>query len=337
MIKKLSSLFAPSFDWIQVEVTSCCNAACLYCPRTVYRDLWRDHHLALETFKRLAPAFQKTRHVHLQGWGEPFLHPKLFEMVAMAKAAGCRVGTTTNGMLLNPKIIEQIIESGVDILAFSLAGTDERNDTIRKGTRMTKVIEAMRALNWEKRERKRKNPEIHVAYMLFRSGVPSLDRLPALLEDTGAEQVVISTLDFVPTHELRNEALIPKNKGEYQEMASLLDAVSEEGRKRRMAFHFYLGSPGDNGPVCTENVQRALCVAADGAVTPCVYTNLQISESPHFTCNESRPYVRMAFGNINERSIKEIWRKKEYAAFRRSFRSGRLAAPCRGCPKLGRF
>ena len=335
--RRMLPFCAPTWDWIQVEVTSFCNAACIYCPRTVYKESWENRHLPLATFKKLAPVLPKTRHVHLQGWGEPFLHPELFELIAMAKAAGCRVGTTTNGMLLSPTIIARIVDSGVDILAFSLAGTDERNDKIRKGTRLDKVVEAMKALKQEKQKKNTKNPKIHVAYMLFRSGLPSLDRLPALLEDTGAEQVVISTLDFVPSHDLQHENLTPKNTGEYEETVSLLDRAAEEGRKRGLTLDFYLGSPEEKGiAVCTENVQRALCVGSGGSVTPCVFTNSQLSDSSCFIHNENGPYEGMSFGNIKEQSIKEIWRKEEYVVFRRSFLTGNLAPPCRGCMKLRR-
>ena len=52
----LGRIFAPSLDWIQAEVTSACNAACTYCPRTVYRDAWLDRDLPLETFERLLSA-----------------------------------------------------------------------------------------------------------------------------------------------------------------------------------------------------------------------------------------------------------------------------------------
>src|SRR5512139_1023466 len=98
----------PSLDWIQVGVTSRCNALCSYCPRTVCGSAWADRDLPIETFSKLLPAFGKTGMVHLQGWGEPFLHPGFFEMVSLTKRAGCAVGTTTNGTLLRHALLERI-------------------------------------------------------------------------------------------------------------------------------------------------------------------------------------------------------------------------------------
>ena len=129
----LSSLLFPELDWIQVEASSYCNAACRYCPHTTYRDTWLERHLPLETFEKLAPVFRKTKLVYLQGWGEPFLNPDFFAMAALAKQAGCKVGVTTNGMLLNREIIEQLVSFGFDVVAFSVAGVDEKNDAVRSG------------------------------------------------------------------------------------------------------------------------------------------------------------------------------------------------------------
>ncbi|MBS1238154.1 MAG: Radical domain protein [Deltaproteobacteria bacterium] len=259
VIQKILSAIAPTFDWIQVEVTSACNAACIYCPRTVYRDVWEDRHLPLDAFRKLEPAFAKSRHVHLQGWGEPLLHPDFFDMVAIAKAAGWWVGTTTNGMLLNRDRITRSIESGLDIVAFSLAGTTERNDVIRKGTSLKKVLEAIQALDRAKKEMGRLTPEIHVAYMLFRSGMGELEALPALLEGLGVSQVVVSTLDFVATDELRKEVVIPATQEEFEKTRLALEHLVEVGREKGLSVHYHLISPEKRRDVCTENVQRALC------------------------------------------------------------------------------
>ena len=216
--QKIRSLFEPSFDWIQVEVTSACNAACVYCPRTVYSDAWEDRRLSLEAFRNLEPAFAKTKHVHLQGWGEPFLHPGFFDMVAIAKAAGCRVGTTTNGMVLNRERIARVVEGGVDLIAFSLAGTGERNDLIRKGTSLKKVLDTIQTLDREKKEKGKTRPEIHIAYMLFRSAMGDLQRLPTLLEGLGVSQVVVSACVYTNLQVPEASYLWYGKKESYQRM-----------------------------------------------------------------------------------------------------------------------
>ena len=104
----LDRLFPPSYpylDWIQVEISSHCNAGCIYCPRTAYRRNWQNRHLPLEVFRRLSRAFDRAGLVFLQGWGEPFLHPQFFDLLRIAKQAGCMVGTTTNASLLTRESI----------------------------------------------------------------------------------------------------------------------------------------------------------------------------------------------------------------------------------------
>ncbi len=332
--KQLLSLFRQTFDWIQVEVTSYCNALCVYCPRTVFKESWQDRHLSLETFKRLKPVLSRTDLVHLQGWGEPFLNPEFFEIAAFAKQAGCKVGTTTNATLLNEERIRKVIETGIDILAFSLAGTGESNDIIRKGTSLKKVLKAIETLSREKEKRGKTAPEIHLAYMLFRSGMAELESLPGLLEGLGVSQVVVSTLDFVPTEELRNEAVIPTTREEYEELCSHLDRLVEAGREKGLSVHYHLVSPEKRKDVCTENIQKALCISSDGAVTPCVYTNLRVSGTYYDLQGKKVGYERMVFGNIRERDVKDIWKGKSYEAFRRSFCKRELASTCQKCPKI---
>jgi len=342
-LRKLLSFSSPTWDWIQVEVTSDCNAACIYCPRTVYKDCWENRHLPLESFKKLIPAFSETRHVHLQGWGEPFLHPDFFEMVAIAKRAGCRVGTTTNGMLLNKEKIERVVESKIDIVAFSLAGADEDNDRIRRGTSLAKVLEAMRTLGEEKERQRLETPVIHVAYMLFRSGIGKLRHLPGLLRGCGVSDVVISFLDFIPCEELQSEVIAPATKAEYEELRSCLEEVREEGRQHQLHVHHPLQSTEErkdgcteNVQECTENFQRAVCIASDGSVTPCVYTNLQVPGASFILDGKERPFKRMVFGNIRENSLSTIWREKTYSSFRNSFCKSALSPICLSCPKLMR-
>jgi MoaA/NifB/PqqE/SkfB family radical SAM enzyme len=118
-------------------------------------------------------------------------------MVRLAKDAGCKVGTTSNGTLLNRDIIARLINEGLDIIGFSLVGVDEKNDRIRQGTRTKTVLACMEEIHRAKQRYGSDTPAIHIAYMLLRSGLDELEKIPEFLSHTGADQTVISSLSFV--------------------------------------------------------------------------------------------------------------------------------------------
>ena len=285
---------------------------------------------------KIKPAFSKTKHLHLQGWGEPFLNPDFFKMASVAKKEGLRIGTTTNGMLLDQEKATRLIDTGIDIIAFSLAGTNEQsNDRIRKGTQLLKVMKAIETLEKEKIKKGSQTPVIHVAYLVLRSAINEIEKLPRLLEGVGVSQVVISTLDFVASEELQSEVIRPSSKKEYLETESFFLSVAKEGEKRGIGIHYYLPPFNRGGHICTENIQRAFCIASDGAVTPCVFTNLQVGDEFQYLSDDKRPFQRKIVGNIQTQSLFEIWNLKPYKKFRNSFSGRNLDPVCIGCPKLG--
>jgi MoaA/NifB/PqqE/SkfB family radical SAM enzyme len=325
---------SPPLDWIQVEATSHCNAKCIYCPRTVYADKWLSRHMSLDTYSILEPAFAKTGLVYLQGWGEPLLHPGFFEMVCAAKKAGCKVGTTTNGMLVDDEMATKLVEHGIDIVAFSLAGSEEKNDTVRVGTRLRSVLKGMKALGRAKQELALTRPAIHVAYLLLRSGMDDLLVLPRLLEGMGVTQVVVSTLDFVPVCEMEKEALFPSDEMEFSTIRDHLEAAAAAGKTYGLNIHYYLPFKGKRQQRCLENVHHALFVSADGSVSPCAFTAIPTAQADYAVHGEERPYHRLTFGKVSEQSLPAIWRGKSYREFRKGFFSDHFYPSCWECPKL---
>ncbi|HTF98962.1 MAG TPA: radical SAM protein [Nitrospirota bacterium] len=321
----LRSLRAPAFDWIQVEVTSFCNASCNYCPHTVFRDAWTSRHMTLETFKRLTPAFKKTKLVYLQGWGEPFLNPDFFRMAGIAKHAGCRVGTTTNGIVLDKDTIDRIIRTGLDVLTFSLAHTEPCSDFIRTGARLDMVLAKIRMTAAAKRLAGADKPAVHVAYLLLRSNREEVKKLPELLKGLGVDQVVISTLDLPLSPELEREAFFPRTEEEYEELQSVLEAVRIEGEHAGIPIHYQIGYAGRRRVLCSENIEEAVVIAANGDVHPCVFMNL--------SAPDAQP-DRLTFGNINNQPLDDIWRTKAYRRFRKSFYQDRLSPRCLRCSKM---
>jgi MoaA/NifB/PqqE/SkfB family radical SAM enzyme len=76
------------------------------------------------------------------GAGEPLLYPRLFELLAAAKALpNLTVGFMTNVMLLTPDVSREIMRLGVDWLAFSVDGVEpESHARYRRGSDLN-VIE----------------------------------------------------------------------------------------------------------------------------------------------------------------------------------------------------
>jgi MoaA/NifB/PqqE/SkfB family radical SAM enzyme len=326
-------LTAPETDWIQVEVSSYCNAACVYCPRTVYRNTWINRHLSLATFKRLLPAIYNTQLVHLQGWGEPFLNPDFFAMVAMAKATGAQVGTTTNGMLADARLIERILESGLDFIAFSLAGLGETNDRLRVGTRFAAVRDAMRSLDREKQKQKCSTPAIHVSYLLLRSNMDDLAHLPDTLQDLGINQVVVSSLDFVPNGPLERERLPSESGTARGEIHRLVHEVRSAARSKGITIIDNVCGSDTSHRACSENPRHAFCVSSGGMVSPCVFANLPVTHATHRVRGRTKPYAGLVFGDINRDRPAAIWEQKDYVQFRRSFEDGQLHPTCGDCTK----
>jgi MoaA/NifB/PqqE/SkfB family radical SAM enzyme len=324
----------PQLDWIQVEISSYCNAGCIYCPHCAFQTNWQNRFLSLEAFNNLVPAFGKTRLVFLQGWGEPFTHPQFFEMLKIAKAAGCRVGTTTNGNILGRGLIEKLVDQQLDIIGFSLAGVNEKNDTIRKGTRIKKVLACMAEINSAKEKYGSDNPEIHIAYMLLRSSLNDLERLPQFLENTGAAQTVVSSLSYVVNPEMQKESILASNEKEYSELKDRLIEVKREAVKRNADIHFHIVSPLQNHFYCSENIPRAVVVGSDGSLSPCVMKQIPVrGDNYYFVNNQKHLQQNLSFGNIQKESLNTIWHHRQYRQFMRKFCNGKGPVVCQSCLK----
>lgn len=347
--------FSPQLDWLQVEISTHCTAACFYCPRTLYKNRWLNHHMDEELFRRLLPVFKKTRLVHLQGWGDPFTHPQFFHFARLARRAGCEVGTTSNGMLLNKQLCEQLVEENIDTIGFSLAGTGTENDLYRQGTCLEKVLSAIEHIQRIKQRAGADRPHLHIAYLLLKSGRRNLDRLPDLLCDRGIAQVVISTLDSAGSPTLVHEMFSPEDRFEMDEVEQHLEEVVEAGRKVGLAIHYRLpANPKKQDrdrqhiedklliaipepKMCSENVQRAAFIGVAGNVSSCVFVNLPITAPPPDpTGSIDRPYRPVVFGTIANTRFEKIWYSQPYASFRKAHHSGTIPPACHLCTKFSR-
>jgi MoaA/NifB/PqqE/SkfB family radical SAM enzyme len=291
--------------------------------------------MSLDAFRSLGPVFKKGQYIHLQGWGEPFAHPDFFEMLAVAKKNGSSIGTTTNGSLLTSESIERLVREQINIIAFSLAGIDKRNDEIRLGTSLEKVIKSIEEIHRVKAKHHVEYPKIHIAYMLLQSGLRNLRALPSFLSNIGADQVVISSLSLVVRPDLEGESFFSMGDEEYIAARQLLLELRRESSKKGVDMHFHIVSPLFESTNCSENIGRALTIGSDGCVSPCVMVNVPVrGNNYHYRDGKKKQLGRMNYGNIVDDTLADIWHRENYKDFRNSFPSGSINAVCGGCPKL---
>lgn len=278
----------------------------------------------MDTFGRLWPLMCRSVRVHLQGWGEPFLNRNFFAMADMARTAGCKVSTTSCGLGMDQDRAEKVVASGMDIVAFSLVGTDAASNAPRHGVDFERVCQGIATLRETRQRRKAEYPEIHVAYLLLASNSEAVAGLPVLMQRLGVSQAVVSTLDYLPEPGLQYEAFSPQDRAKIDKTAALLDATAKEARRLGLGFHYQFPVPQSSGNGCRENIGRSLVVSADGSVAPCVFLNISTATPGQ----DSR-----IFGNVHLKASLAIWESAEYRHFRDRLAHGDPDVPCRSCRK----
>jgi MoaA/NifB/PqqE/SkfB family radical SAM enzyme len=292
--------------------------------------------MPLSLFRELIPYIINTDLIYLQGWGEPLLNEDIFEMIRICKDNGRHVGFTTNGMLLNEKIIGKLIDLRLDILGVSFAGTTaSTHNRIRKGTDFDLVMSSLERLIKIKHEMSSPVPALHIAYIMLRSNFHELKEIVHHAKRLGARQILANNLSLVVEPGLFDESLFndPNHTDYYSEV---LEAAKDTANREGIIFQYNPITLNDISPRCSENVCRSCVVNVHGEVLPCIFVDPvlgmnQVSEdeepATYLFKNEPYPLKGFSFGNIGHDRLVRIWHNTRYARFRDLFKLGPLMEP----------
>jgi MoaA/NifB/PqqE/SkfB family radical SAM enzyme len=322
MISSLKDFFrglwvskTPCFQHLQVEVTTRCDLpGCLMCPRRAWPERWLNHDLSRQNFERLIPAFKLFNQVHLSGWGEPLLHPRLWDMAQAVRSQGCTVSLTTNGMNLTEAMQEQVLEH-LDMVAVSLDGARaETFERLRPGADFQRVTQQIAALCSRKRSLGRQRPEVVLLFMKMR---PNLAELPGLLQlasELGVDRVNATNLDFVAAPAMEGLALV--SSGPDPEITAIFEQAQRQAEKASLPFRNVAITPRRDLIVCDANPLMNVLVTAAGELSPCVYLGLPVAGtfSRQFF-QESYPVHNYFYGNVGAQDFSEIRQEPAYQEF----------------------
>jgi radical SAM protein with 4Fe4S-binding SPASM domain len=322
----------PTF--LQMEPVGQCNLRCEMCPIQFRNDGPLDGSPAFmnfDTFSTVLDQFRQIDHLHLQGLGEPMMHPRFFDMVALAAGRGIRVTTNTNLTLSSPKRAERCIDSGLKSIYVSIDGASpEVYASIRKGGRLSRVLQNIDDLNEARRRRNSSLPNLSLVTVIMRRNLPELADLVRLAGGRGIKSMFVqhlchdfgeSTLpaDYLPMRDFVDEETLLHEDSSRVE-ASFAEAAAVA---RQLDVDLRLPSLQSGGfPQSMKGRERCdwpwrgAYVSYQGYVMPC--------------CMISTP-DRLNFGNVSSAPLPVIWSGEDYDAFRDRLASDRPPEICRAC------
>lgn len=181
-----------------VEVTTRCNLTCPMCMKRSVDGGITEGDMSLETFKTLVPALSNCEALVLNGVGEPLLHPHLEEMVNTAKSvmpSKSWVGFQSNGLLLDKKKVESLVDAGLDKICISLDTLrPELFQKIREGAELQDLKKAFGALNEVRKEKGKQSLQVGVELIVMRDNLYHLPEVIRWAASVGVNFAIVTHL-----------------------------------------------------------------------------------------------------------------------------------------------
>lgn len=293
------------------EITHRCPLACPYCSNPL--ELMRaGSEISAGDW---ASAFQQAAElgvlqVHISG-GEPGVRRDLAEIVASARDAGLYTNLITSGIGITRQRLEELDGAGLDHVQLSLQGIrPDMSDRI-----------SGHPGSWDKK--------MGFAGWVTEIGFPltinavvhrqNMDRLPDMIElaeNLGARRIEVATVQFHGWADLNRGALMPT-----REQAEFARQVVNEARVRLRGKMVIDYVPADHYAIYPKACMggwgsTGLNISPDGTVLP---------------CHAAGSIKGMAFENIRQRSLSDIWHYSEsFNAYRGT---AWMPEPCRSCER----
>ena len=278
---KISNMAGMPYQYT-IDPINICNLKCPLCP-TGLGILGRSRgRMSLDNFKdlidQIAPyAFL----VELYNWGEPYLHPQIFEMIAYAheKRIGTRLSSNMN--YFNPEMAMATINSGLDAINISLDGIDQKTyESYRKGGNIETVFNNIRSLIEAKRKLKSRTPFITIRMVVNKNNEDQVRDIQQYAYEIGADLFTAAPIFIDTTQPDQIADWLPKNE--------------------RYTAYDYKNDRYENTWHC-DDLWESMTINWDGGTAPCCWL--------HENKND--------FGNAFNDNVKNIWNSNAYVYSRK--------------------
>jgi radical SAM protein with 4Fe4S-binding SPASM domain len=277
---------------LYIDPINICNLQCPLCP-TGRKLMPSQGKMSPDTFRRIIDIFKDyAQWVGLYNWGEPLLHPDIFEMVQYIAKNNTRSMISSNfSVPFSESRAEEMIKARLSRLVVSMDGaTRETYEQYRVGGNFDKVITNLHILAEAKLRKNSSLPDVVLQFIVFRHNEHEIGQIEALAKRVGARASITSAICDMGTVAETSPQEAAAKHGEW------LPSNSNYRRYDELGNWLY------NVDVC-HSLWNTTVFRWDGEVFPCCL-----------------PYKDQdSFGNINENSFEEIWNNQKYQHARSLF------------------
>ncbi len=320
---------------VYLEVTNRCNSLCVSCPLTYDHFLRFEpkHHLSWAQFRQVVDQIPQIERAVLHGIGEPLLNPELPRFIAHLKARGAHVLFNTNGVLLDERRGDALVEAGLDELRVSLdAVTPELYRTLRGIDKLPQILTNLR--NFLERHREQPQPRVSLWMVGMQENIEQLPAFVRLGAELGVPEVYLQRLVYFGGGErIADDATMVAEQSLFsaleQRQAELMTTCEALATELGLVFR----ASGATTPHESVAVQGAhpwqgcnrpwslIYVTANGNLLPCCIAPFA-----------SPDYAGLMLGNVLARPLAELWNDRPYMALRTAVLSEAPAPwPCQHC------
>lgn len=309
-------------DFAQIDLTNNCNNDCIGCwcnsPLLEEKKISASIKSQELTYQRVIRLIKElhgmgTRHLYFAGGGEPFMHPRIMDIVAFAKKKKMECFINTNFTLIDERRVMELVDIGVDSLTVSIwAGSPEvyaKTHPNKGEDTFNSIKERLTFLN----SIKDTLPRVKMYHVIFNMNYQELEKMVEFVAATGCESVEFTVIDTIPGKTdklLLSEAQTRALLAEGAQVRERFESGGFGSKIRLLGFDDFLRRISNNDAQKAEYdsdiIDTIPCYAgwafvrilADGNVNSCLKSH------------------RFPVGNILNDSFRAIWNSQKQRLFR---------------------
>jgi len=288
-----------------IDPINVCNLRCPLCPTGRGVLARPPGRMALDDLRQVVDEIAPYAYrIELYNWGEPLLHPDIYEMIQYVSQSGISVGLSSNLNRLDAKMARRLVESGLSQLVVSIDGaTQESYATYRRRGQLDRVLSNLQLLLETRNELESRTPFIVWRMLVGKHNEHEVEAVRKTAYQMGVDAFATSVL-FIDTAD-------PEQIEEWLPTDPAYSPYDYEDRTPSNQWDCH-------------DLWESMVINWDGGVAPCCWLH-----DPQFD-----------FANLSEQSVRQIWNGPVYLSARRVIgkRKGKpddvatICHRCRGQP-----